>query len=94
MLVTCCDAVHANCASTNAGAAHNTQAGYISCRQVPLLQDIAAWLKQTNSYANVQTCIDIAKLVLYADLNLAVLYCPKCKALHVDTPCSIANIKH
>ena len=88
------DAAHANCASADAGAMHNTQAGYISYRQGPPLHCIAAWVKQINSCANVQPCIDIAKLALDVDLNLAVLHCPKCKAMHIDTPNSVANIKH
>ena len=42
----------------------------------------------------MQTRIDIAKMVLNANLQLAVLHCPKCKAMHIDTPNSVANIKH
>ena len=72
----------------------NTQTGYVACRQGPLLQDITAWLKQINSYANVQTCIDTAKLALDADLNLAMLHCPKYKVMHIDIPNSVANVKH
>ena len=44
VLVTSSDAAYANCASADAGAVHNTQAGYISYKQGPLMQDIAAWL--------------------------------------------------
>ena len=90
----CSDTVHANCASANTGAAHNTQAGHISYRQGPPLQGISAWLKQINLCANMQTCIDISELALDANLNLAMLHCPKCQAMYIDTPKSIANIKH
>ena len=90
----CSNAVQANCASADAGAAQNEQTGYASCRQSPLLQDITTWLRQINSYANVQTCIATAKSALDANLNLAMLHCPKCKVMHIDIPNSIANIKH
>ena len=33
-------------------------------------------------------------MALNANLQLAVLHCPKCKAMHIDTSNSIANIKH
>ena len=72
----------------------NTQTGYISCRQGLPLQDIAACLKQINSCANVQTCIATAKSALDANLNLAMLHCPKCKVMHIDIPNSVVNIKH
>ena len=42
----------------------------------------------------MQTFIDIAKMVINANLQLAVLHYPKCKAVHIDTPNSVANIKH
>ena len=60
----------------------------------PAIQDIAAWLKQINSCANVQTYIAIAKPALDANLNFAVLHCPKCKVMHIDIPNGIANIKY
>ena len=72
----------------------NTHTGCISYRQGPLLQGIAYWLKQINSCANVHTCIATEKSALYANLNLAVLYCPKCKAMHIHIPNSVAKIKH
>ena len=72
----------------------NIQTGYVPYGQGPLLQDISAWLKQINSCANVQTCIAIEKSALDANLNLAMLYCTKCKAMHIDIPNSVANIKH
>ena len=50
--------------------------------------------KLINSCANVQTCIALAKSALDANLNLAMLHCPKCKVMHIDTPNSGANIKH
>ena len=52
---------------------HNTQAGYISFKKDLQMQDITAWLKQINLYANVQTCI--AKLALNANFQLAILDC-------------------
>ena len=79
--------------SSNAAQAHlliwvlcKTQTGYVSCRQGPPLQDIAAWLKQINLCANVQTCIAIEKPALDANLNLIVLHCPSCKLIYIDIP--------
>ena len=94
VLVKCSNAAQANYASADAGVLQNIQTGYISCRQGLSLQDIAAWLKQINLYANMQTCIATAKLALDANLNLTMLHCPKCKVMHIDIPNSVANIKH
>ena len=90
----CSDAAPTNCASADAGATPNTQTGYISCRQSPLFQDISAWLKQINSCAKCPDLHSYSKSALDANLNLAVLHCPKCKVMHIDIPNSIANIKH
>ena len=92
--MTCSDTAYANYASADAGAVHNTQAGYISYRQGLLLREITSWLKQTNSYANMPTCIAIAKLALDANSKLTLLHCPKCKAMHIDAPNNVANNKH
>ena len=92
--MTSSDAAHANCASADAGAAHNTQAGYIYCMQGPLIQDISAWLKSTNLCANMQIYTDIAKMALNGSSQLTVLHYPKCKAMRIDTPNGVAKIKH
>ena len=93
-LVKCSNAVQANCASADTRAMQNTQTAYVFLKKISLLQSFAARLKQTNSYLNMQTCITIAKSALDTNLNLAMLHYPKCKVMHIDTPNSIANIKH
>ena len=82
-LVKCSNAVQANCASADTRAVQNTQTVYVFLKKISLLQGIAARLKQTNSYSNVQICIAIAKSELDANLNLTMLHGPKCKVMHI-----------
>ena len=86
--------MQANYASADACTAPNTQTGYISCRQGLLLWDIAVKSNQINLCASVQTSIATAESALDANLNLAVLHCPKGKVMHIDTPNSVENIKY
>ena len=93
-LVIYSNAAQANCASVDTGAVQNTQIGYASCGQGPPLQDIAVWLKQINSYANVQIYKATVKSALDANVNLAMLHCPKCKVINIDIPNNVTNTKH
>ena len=60
----------------------------------PAILGYFAWLKQINSYSNVQTFIATAKSALDANMNLDILYYTKCKVMHIDIFNSVTNIKY
>ena len=41
----------------------------------------------------MQTYIAISKSALDENLSLAMLYCPKCKVMHIDVSNSVAKLK-